>query len=431
MPENDEAQQRGGQPATRQTVQQQVTALREELDAYQRVMTDKLATLRTEVRQSSQSGDVPALVHQTMEPIVAKANSNHTAMLARLEALERTAAEHAERLTAPAGGEGYATALQARIAALESSPAGNMDELLSRLGVLERQTSGPNISTLLPKLDAIGDEVLELGTRVSALERDISASVRLVMPAAPRVHGKVLELMKRVNLIGKDKTADPKMGGYAFRGIDQVMDAVGVAIRDVGLTMETRVLQRDYVTDQSRNAEGKTLLWTSCRLVIAYTFVDPEDGSRHTFEMAGEARATDDKATSKAESMALKYGLLHALMIPVEGMPDADGESPQVFQEQTRERVTGPPSTPGPARDDERRREFSKAELAKAALEALDRIGRVHPDQRHAELVRIQNKIVSNGLGSYEINGATLQAHAIAVMHTLGGQPGGEPGTGF
>jgi hypothetical protein len=229
-----------------------------------------------------------------------------------------------------------------------------------------------------------------------------------------------------VNQIGKDKKADPKMGGYAFRGIDQVMDAVGVAMREVGLVMETHVLDRDYQVDQGRNSEGKTILWTSCRLTVRYTFVDPVDGSRHSFEMAGEARATDDKATSKAEAMALKYGVLQALMVPVEGMPDGDGESPQVLRDEQRA-AQEPPASPPVAPPQQGQQQPSQMELARRALAALRALDRTPADRRQVELARIRTKIEAEGLGGVEVDGATLRAHGVAVAQTLPAQPAGQP----
>jgi hypothetical protein len=309
-----------------------------------------------------------------------------------------------------------------------------MAPFLARLEAVERTTASAVASpALLAAGDGDLDHILE---RVAALERELSVR-GAINDAPPVVHGKVLELMKAVNQIGKDRKAAKEMGGYMFRGIDQVLDAVGSAVRQVGLTLETKVLERDYTTDQARNSEGKTLLWTSCRLVIAYTFVAPEDGSRHTFEMAGEARATDDKSTSKAESMALKYGLLHALMIPVEGMADGDGESPQVFTEDRDRPVQGntadqprppaaspPPNTP-PATD-----QASRQERARDALAALRHLGKVAPAERHRRLAAIRGQIESEGLGNAEIEGATLRAHGAAIFQTLPADPSEQPAQG-
>jgi hypothetical protein len=467
MTEHDEAQQRP-RPAVRQTVQQQVDALRDELNAYESAITDKVATLRAEIQRAAPSpdvGDVQALVHETMRPIVDKANSTHTAMLARVEELERISAViqdgqeaarvwMAERGDGPAGGEGYATQLQVRIGKLEeqvkAQPAanaaintalGNAAEALRRIAALEDRPASDVDGTLS-----------RLGERLGVLERRVSSGeiVQQALTApVPLVHARVLELMKRVTSIGKDKVADAGTGGrFKFRGIDAAMDAVGHGMREVGLVLETAVLATDYatnpVTKPDRDGNPYTILWTTARVTVRYTFICPEDGSRHVFEMAGEGRDASDKATSKAASMACKYALFQALMIPVEGLDESDGENPQITQERATLPVAPPydpqvagqggatsPSAPGPAQDENRQREYSKAELAKAAKDALDRIGRLHPDQRHAELVRIQNKVVAAGLASHEIDGATLQAHAIAVMHTLGAQPGGEPGTGF
>lgn len=456
MNEQDEAQQQRGGPAARQTAAQQVTALREELDAYQKAISERLERLAAKVTSAasgtSDPEDVAATVRATMRPIVEGANNTLVNLKARVEDLERKAlvaedgaeaarvahAELSSRLDSMASvsadgprTDGELAALADRVQHLATEFMADHGKLYDRVTALEGRANRP----------AGGEGYqTQLQARLAAVEQRLSTvgaigELDTLTAPVPDVHRKVLELMRRVEVIGKDRKADAKIGGYAFRGIDQVMDAVGAAMRDVGLVLETQVLIREYHSEQGRNADGKTLIWTSCRLVIRYTFISPEDGSRHSFEMAGEARATDDKATSKAEAMALKYGILQALMVPVEGMPDGDREAPQVFQEPGQGQadsghVTQPPNTPGPAQDEQRRREFNRAELGRGAKAALDNIGRIPADQREAELTRIRNKIEESGLANFEIDGATLRAHGVAVAATLR-PPGGEPGTGF
>lgn len=312
--------------------------------------------------------------------------------------------------------------------------------ILARLEAAERELAAAQTGIMPPSMD-----VVDLQTRLADIERQLSIVGTITDmwngPTVGGVHGKVLELMRRVNAIGKDRTANMgETGGrFKFRGIDEAMDAVGHAMREVGLTLETQVLGSDYaqnpVTNTRKDGESRTVVWTTRMVTMRYTFVDPVDGSRHTFEMSGEGRDASDKATSKAGSMALKYGLLQALMVPVTGMDDGDAESPQVTQERPpspgrqQDDPAGPathsrpPSTPPAATD-----QASRQDRARNALLALRSIDRVEPAKRHAELARIRGKIESEGLGNAEVEGSTLRAWGASVFQTLPADPAEQAG---
>lgn len=170
----------------------------------------------------------------------------------------------------------------------------------------------------------------------AAVERtaDAMASARtgLVLGAAPAsgvpaIYGQVHQLMKAVTELGKDKTADKKMGGYAFRSIDAAMDAVGRALREVGVMFQPReILEKRIERYETVSKDGYRQNWTHLWVTQRYAFVSLIDGSEmDAIEMDGEARDNGDKSTSKADSMRLKYALLQALMIPVNGLPESDG----------------------------------------------------------------------------------------------------------
>lgn len=143
----------------------------------------------------------------------------------------------------------------------------------------------------------------------------------------PAVYGQVHQLMKVVTELGKDKTADKKMGGYAFRSIDAAMDAVGRALREVGVMFQPReILEKRIERYETVSKDGYRQNWTHVWVTQRYAFVSLIDGSEmDAIEMDGEARDNGDKSTSKADSMRYKYALLQALCIPVNGLPESDG----------------------------------------------------------------------------------------------------------
>jgi hypothetical protein len=188
----------------------------------------------------------------------------------------------------------------------------------------------------------VNNEVGHAWSLIKSMESAIHSPGHLAASSVvPGVYGKVLELMRAVGPIGKDQEVKPRDGQkgprYNFRGIDTVMDAVGAAQRDVGILIVPGEVKRYDVERMSvTGKDGYTTVWTSVNLVAQYVFIDPSDGSVLPFEIAGEGRDNGDKATSKAESMALKYGLLQALMIPVTGMAEADDEHPEITQQPSR-----------------------------------------------------------------------------------------------
>jgi hypothetical protein len=98
---------------------------------------------------------------------------------------------------------------------------------------------------------------------------------------------------------------------FNFRGIDTVLEHVGPALRDHGIVPipELREIQSDDLTAKDgKRKRGVTL-------TVAYTFYGPR-GDSITTVVPGEANDTEDKASSKAMSVAFRTALLQVLAIP-------------------------------------------------------------------------------------------------------------------
>ena len=139
------------------------------------------------------------------------------------------------------------------------------------------------------------------------------------------IHAKLIDLMSTVGAIGKNGFNNHHK--FKFRGIDDVMKEVHAAQLKHGVTILPTVLSREVST------AGKM---TVVSLEVRYRFTAYEDGSYVDIVVWGEAADSQDKATSKAMSMALKYGLIQALMIPTEDIADGDTDSPVVDRSQPR-----------------------------------------------------------------------------------------------
>lgn len=116
-------------------------------------------------------------------------------------------------------------------------------------------------------------------------------------------------------------------GGYNFRGIDAVMNAVGPALRRHGvLCMPTTVdLQQTVVQTTSGKPQ------TSSKVLVRYTFHGPS-GDSVSAEVWGESWDSSDKGLAQAYSVAYRTCLLQALTIPTDD-PDPDSKHPQLDRE--------------------------------------------------------------------------------------------------
>lgn len=136
------------------------------------------------------------------------------------------------------------------------------------------------------------------------------------------IHETLVRVMQDVQAVRKGELN--KHGGYAFRGIDAVVNAVGPALRAHGVIVAPKVERFEYgeiFTGKDRRPMGHA------RVVVAYTFY-AQDGSSLECSAAGEAFDSGDKATPKAMSVAFRTALLQALCLPTDE-PDPDAHTYQ------------------------------------------------------------------------------------------------------
>lgn len=145
----------------------------------------------------------------------------------------------------------------------------------------------------------------------------------------------LLGVMEEVQSISKDQRVTEGPARFSFRGVDDVMGAVGPALRKHGVVFApSRVVSVEherYMTGNNRPMDGVTV-------VVEYTITGPA-GDVMTAAAAGQAADSGDKAVPKAMSVAYRTVLLQALCIPP-GDPDPDS--------QVHERAVEQPPTPDP-----------------------------------------------------------------------------------
>lgn len=132
-------------------------------------------------------------------------------------------------------------------------------------------------------------------------------------------------VMTTVRSVGKDGFNSSPGGNYKFRGIDAVVNAVGPACREHGVTV-VPVLIKEKVAGQIEVGKNRTVMG-HVSMTIVWRVYGPE-GDYFEGEAASEAMDSGDKAVSKAHSVSYRTFLIQALCLPTDE-PDPDQETYQ------------------------------------------------------------------------------------------------------
>lgn len=141
-----------------------------------------------------------------------------------------------------------------------------------------------------------------------------------------KVYQAINAVQREMNLEGIGKTRKNVQQGYAFRGIDDIYNALSHLLAKHNLCILPRVLARHC--EERATAKGGVIFYVTVE--VEFDFISAEDGSRHIVRTFGEAMDSADKATNKAMSAAYKYAAIQAFAIPTEGENDADGATHEV-----------------------------------------------------------------------------------------------------
>lgn len=117
---------------------------------------------------------------------------------------------------------------------------------------------------------------------------------------------------------GISKTHKNEQQGFAYRGIDDVLNRMAGHLVEAGLVITPKVLARDV--QERTNSRGNPLFYVT--LTVEYTILSVFDGSMVHCVTVGEAMDSGDKATNKALSAAYKYMAFQTFAIPI--AEDAD-----------------------------------------------------------------------------------------------------------
>lgn len=271
--------------------------------------------------------------------------------------------------------------------------------------------------------------------RVDNLGRLMSSEGLPVLPgittAAPKVYGAMVEVMREVRELGKNGVGPQEAGRYAYRKLDDAVDAVGAALRKVGLLLVPVEVASHEIHQTTVSTSNGPRTWTTATVTMRWRYIHPEDGSTQDVVMAGEGRDMGDKATGKANSNAWKNALVQSLNIPVQGMPEVEDDHPVIGAGQ------GPaeqrPSAPAPQQPQAQGGQLTKDEAARRTVQALNNLSAVPPAERRAKLDAIAGYARDQGLTDLVVDGVRVSQVIITVLATLApdhafSAPPGQPG---
>jgi len=224
--------------------------------------------------------------------------------------------------------------------------------------------------------DAAAREAVAAG-REAALA-DLDASGVVAADSMVRVHEAWARVMRDVAWIGKGRqtTSGAK---YSYRGIDDVMNFVGPALRKHGVFVMPSGIEPTF--EVIKTTSGSAMNY--CRATVRFTIYGP-GGDSMPAEVLGEGFDSGDKSGSKAQSIALRTLYLNGLAIQT-NEPARDTEYGQQHE------IAGPPAR-------------TADDYAAEILDEQTSIGRLR--QIRAELdsdARLANFKVSDGFGDEKI----------------------------
>lgn len=161
---------------------------------------------------------------------------------------------------------------------------------------------------------AVGADV-QLRAEQPPVEPDPDIPAELDVP----VHVAWSRVMGDVQYVGK-KMSDKLR--YSFRGIDAVLNAVGPMLRRHGVMVLPIAIEPEFSIIKTGGGTSMNF----CRATVTFAVLGPK-GDRLPVDIVtvGEAFDSGDKASTKAQSVALRTAFINSLAIPTQ-QPDLDPE---------------------------------------------------------------------------------------------------------
>lgn len=139
-----------------------------------------------------------------------------------------------------------------------------------------------------------------------------------------KIEEAIPKIMAEMSAVGKGRVNE--MQGYAYRGIDDVYNALQKVMAKYGVFTIPEVLE---VSTQERVSSKGTVMFYST-VKTKYRFV-ADDGSGFEAIVVGRGMDNSDKDLNKAMAVAHKYALLQVFCIPTEEPKDPEVDHAEVL----------------------------------------------------------------------------------------------------
>ncbi|MEV0525992.1 ERF family protein [Streptomyces sp. NPDC050439] len=157
-----------------------------------------------------------------------------------------------------------------------------------------------------------------------------------------------LRVRREIRAIGKGELYNQSGTRFNFRGVDTVVNVFGPVTLKHGVHVMSSKVEATYGTKNTKS--GGTM--RECSALVTWTIMGPM-GDTLTLQTMGEALDTADKATTKAQSVALRTLLLGFGLTPTHDKdPDADRiergvEAPARSADSYRDEILDKKTSPG------------------------------------------------------------------------------------
>lgn len=133
---------------------------------------------------------------------------------------------------------------------------------------------------------------------------------------------KLCTISHEIGAIPKTKKHDSGVN-YAFRGIDDVMNALNPLLAKHGVTMNVRV---NNFSMEARTIDKKTYTQFARTAVVDIALIFSDGEKEEVTQEVACSEDFSDKAYTQAMSMAFKYAILRKFCIPTTDLEDPDAK---------------------------------------------------------------------------------------------------------
>ncbi len=143
------------------------------------------------------------------------------------------------------------------------------------------------------------------------------------------LYQKLLEIQKKINGLGKDKTGP--MGHYKYVTGDKVLGEIKPLMNSLGLLLKQEVMSIENVRQDYKTSKGEKSEILS-KIMIKFTWVDCETGEKDENLFGANGQNDWDKGVGSALTYAERYFLLKFFHIATD---EDDIDNPERKQENT------------------------------------------------------------------------------------------------